>query len=355
MLAGSSAARRYGYSSARVKAMESRLISRKEMQEIIDAKDISTIISMLFQGDYKSELEEYGGLEIKSELIDFALSKNLAKSVAKLVQISPSTERKLMRAVVGKWDLYNIKIGIEAKERGSSFESIERYIIDYGRYDSAAIREAMRDESVEGMLAKLMINSPYRDILAGALEEYKRSKSSQAAVAAIDRSYYNMLSSVIIGLRIIDNNSARIVKMDIDMKNILLMLKAKRSGMKFADITASIVPGGNIGQRELEDLYSNSKDIESLVSQLKEYDLKPALDAYKSGGGRRLLPFEIGLRNNIFRKSTGLLNHSILSFGAMMAYAYMKEIEILTLRILINSKLYGLGKDETASLMIWKE
>ena len=66
----------YGYSSARVKAMESRLITNKTMQEIINAKDASTIIEILFQGDYKHDLEEFGGLEIKGELIDFALSKN---------------------------------------------------------------------------------------------------------------------------------------------------------------------------------------------------------------------------------------------------------------------------------------
>ncbi|EQD26669.1 hypothetical protein B1B_19501, partial [mine drainage metagenome] len=79
LIAGSAAAMHYGYSSARVKAMESRLIGKKTMQEIINAKDASTIIAILFQGDYKKDLEEFGGLEIKGELIDFALSKNFDK------------------------------------------------------------------------------------------------------------------------------------------------------------------------------------------------------------------------------------------------------------------------------------
>ncbi len=81
MISGSAAARHFGSSSARVKAMESRLMTSKAMQEIINAKDASSIIAILFQGDYKKDLEEFGGLEIKGELIDFALSKNLAKSV----------------------------------------------------------------------------------------------------------------------------------------------------------------------------------------------------------------------------------------------------------------------------------
>ncbi len=344
----------YGYSSARVKAMESKLIAKKQMQEIINAKDASTIISILFQGDFKKDLEEFGGLEIKSELIDFALSKNLGKNVTKLVQIAPSTEKKLIRAIAGKWNIYNVKIAIEGKERRMSFDQIARYIVDYGRYDSAFIKEAMREDTIDGMLAKFMINSPYAGILKDGQDAYKKSKSGIDAVAAIDKSYYKLLGNVIIGLRIVDNSAARIVKMDIDMKNLIYMIKAKRAAFKFADIQPNLIESGNMPVSELEQVYNGSRDIESMVAQAKLYDMKDAIDVYKSGKSRQLLVFEIGIRNSIFSSSMKLLNHSILSFGAILAYSYMKEIEIFTLRILINSKMYGLSKEETSRLIVWK-
>ncbi|MDE1767882.1 MAG: V-type ATPase subunit [Candidatus Micrarchaeota archaeon] len=334
--------------------MESRLVSNKTMHEIMNAKDAGTIISILFQGDYKKDLEEFGGLSIKGELIDFALSKNLAKNVSKLVQISPTTERVLIRAIAGKWNLYNVKIAIEAKERKSSYDSIARYIIDYGRYDAAAIKEAMREDTIEGMLNKFMINSPYKDILKDGLEAYKKSKSSPDAVAAIDKSYYKLLGDVIIGLRVVDNSAARIVKMDVDMKNLIYLIKAKRAGIKFSDISGNLISSGNISISELEQMYGSSKDIESMVAQAKLYDLKGAVDIYKESKGRQLLPFEIGIRNSIFKNSVSILNHSILSFGAILAYAYMKEIEIFTLRVIINSKIYGLSKEEANRLIVWK-
>lgn len=354
MISGSAAARHYGSSSARVKAMESRLITNKTMQEIMNAKDASTIISILFQGDYKKDLEEFGGLEIKGELIDFALSKNLAKSITKLVLISPTTERKLMRAIAGKWDLYNVKIAIEAKERRSNYDAIARYIIDYGIYDSAFIKEAMREDSIEGLINKFMINSPYKDILAAGLEAYKKSKSGIDAVATIDKYYYKLLGKVIIGLRVIDNSSARIVKMDIDMKNIIYLIKAKRANLKFNEFSDNLIESGNMPISELEQMYNGSKDIESMVMQAKLYDMKSAVDVYKGSKTKQLLVFEIGIRNAIFNNSMKLLNYSILSFGAILAYAYMKEIEIFTLRVLINSKLYGLSKEEAQRLIVWK-
>ena len=111
----------YGYSNARVKAMESFLIDGRQMEEIMKAKDTGAIIAILYQMDYRQDLEEFGGTSIKEELIDFALSKNLARRLGKLVDISPTTDRKLMRSIVGKWDLSNIKLAIEAKGRKASY------------------------------------------------------------------------------------------------------------------------------------------------------------------------------------------------------------------------------------------
>jgi vacuolar-type H+-ATPase subunit C/Vma6 len=334
--------------------MGSKLIDRKTMNDIINAKDISTIIAILFHGEFKEDIEEFGGLEIKNELIDFALSKNLAKNVGKLVHISPSTERKLIRAIVGKWDIYNVKLLVEAKERHQSYEAIARYIIDYGRYDATAAKEAMREESVEGLLSKLMINSPYADILRDALESYKKSKSGAEAIATIDKSYFKSLGNVIVGLRVTHNESARIIKMDIDMKNILYMLKAKHMELKFSEISGSMIERGNIGLPELEQIYNGSKDVETMALQIKAYDLKNAVDVYKQSKVKQLLVFEIGLRNAIFERSMSLLRHSMLTFGTILAYAYMKEIEIFTLRVLINSRIYGLSKEETSRLIVWK-
>lgn len=354
MLSGSAAARRYGYSSARARSMDSLLLSGKSMREMMNAKDIGSMVSMLYQGDFKRDIEEFGGLDIRHEMIDFALSKNLAKNVGKLVQISPTTERRQIRAVVGRWSLYNIKMAIEAKAKHQQYEDIARYIIDYGTYNAAAVKEAMREESIESMLGKFMINSPYRDMLSSGLEAYKKTKSIIHTVAEIDRSYYQMLGSVIIGLRVLDNDAARVVKMEVDMANILFMIKARRAGFKFQEIVQNLIGTGNIAMPELEQMYNSSRDIETLVSQIKQYDMKESLEIYRSGKTRQLLVFEIGLRNRIFESSIRLLSHRILSFGAILAYAYKKELEIYTLRILIHARMYGLGKDEVERLMVWK-
>lgn len=354
MLSGTSAAMQYGYSSARVKAMEAELITKKAMQEIMNAKDISSMLAVLFQGDYRSEIESFGGLSIKQELIDFALSKNLARSSTKLVQISPTTERKIVRGIVGKWDLYNIKLALEAKGRKSDYESIAGFVVDFGRYNAAAIKEAMREESIEGMMNRFMMNSPYSAMLKSALESYKKSKDIAEAIAEIDKGYYKELGNIILGLRIRHNESALMVKMDIDMKNLMLLIKGKRAGFKFPEVSPYIVEHGRMSLAELEQLYNGTKDIEALVSQVKLYDLKGALEVYRSGKRKQLLVFEIGMKNAIFNESLRMLKHSILSIGAVLAYSYLKEIEIYTLRIIIHGRIYGLTREEMERLIVWR-
>jgi vacuolar-type H+-ATPase subunit C/Vma6 len=354
LLSGGEAAVHYGYSSARVKAMESRFMTRRAMSEIANARDVSSMMAILFQGDYREDLERFGGLAIKQELIDFALSRNLARNTGKLVQISPSSDKKTVRGVVGRWDLNNVKLALGAKDRGLGYESIASYVIDYGRYNAAAIKEAMREDSVETMLNRFAINSPYARILRGAADALKKSGSVAEAMAEIDRSYYKDLGGMVLGLRAVHSESALVLKMEIDVRNLLLLVKAKRAGMKFADVSGHIIGNGRMRPGELEQMYNGAGDVEGFVAQIKAYDMKPALDAYRNSRRKQLLLFEIGMRNAVFNESMRMLRHSILSFGTILAYAYMKEIEIFTLRILIHSRAYGLTKEETERLIVWK-
>ena len=92
--------------------------------------------------------------------------------------------------------------------------------------------------------------------------------------------------------------------------------------------------------------------VEAFAKEVKAPGMKEALESYKAS--KQLIAFEIGLRNAILIKSMKTLRHSVLSFGTIISYVYSKEIEVLTLRILVKSKAYGLSKDEVSKLITWK-
>lgn len=355
VLSGYSAASVFGYSNARVRAMESKLLGRETMQSIINAKDAGSIVSTLFNTSYKDQMIEFGGVDTKPEFLDFVLSKSLAISLSKLVAATPTNYRSITRAIVGKWDLYNVRIAIEAKGKGQGFNDIASYVIDYGTYNAAVIKDVLREESIEGMLSRLLPNSPYAKAIQSCLDAYRKNRNTLDAIAELDRIYYSELGRVIIPMKDIGVEAARIAKMDIDMRNSLTMIRAKRRQLSFNAIKGLLIEGGNMNQSELERIFESSKEIDEMVVQLRGFDLKHAAEVYKKDSAKRMLVFEIGMRNSIFNSSIRLLKHSMLSFTTVMAYMYLKEIEVFTIRILAKGMLYGLSKEDIGELITWSQ
>ncbi len=349
---GYRAAIKYGYSSARVKAMESRLMSPAAMQGMINAKDASSMIALLIQTDYNRFLAEFGGVNIRQSMIDFALSKSFADSVSKLVQITPKGEREIIRGLAGKWELNNVKLAIEAKERGAAYDEISRYIIDYGRYGQLAIKEAMHEDTMEGLISRLSKNSPYSSIMESASAAYSSGKEASSALAAIDAGYYKSREGIIDALKQRREHALRIVRLDIDMRNIIVLVRAKKRGLNFEDASPALVSRGGIRIDSLRRTFQGSDGVEGFVSQLHAMDLADAIPAYRKNG--QLITFEIAMRNYIFEASARILRHSVLSIGTIIAYVYLKEMELFALRILIKSKAYGLEKEEVSRLISWR-
>ena len=67
----------YGYSSTRVKAMESKLLEKNTINQLSKMDNVASMVGLLLQTNYKDYIEEFGGKDVKGDLIDFALSRSL--------------------------------------------------------------------------------------------------------------------------------------------------------------------------------------------------------------------------------------------------------------------------------------
>ena len=148
--------------------------------------------------------------------------------------------------------------------------------------------------------------------------------------------------------------SALIVRMEIDSKNILTMIRGKRVGMRFQAARALFhIQRRRCRRKELEHLYDSAHSVEEMVHTITRFDLKESLEVYRRTG--QLVSFEIGMNNYILNKGLSVLKPTILSFGTMLAYIYLKELEVRTLRIAINSKIYGLAPEDVSRLIAWRK
>ncbi len=146
--------------------------------------------------------------------------------------------------------------------------------------------------------------------------------------------------------------SGGILRMEIDMKNVITLIRGKRRNLKLEEIQPYLISNGNLSEGRLKTAYTDSANIEALAKGLDVPGLKEGLEGYQKT--HQLISFEIGMRNQIFNTAMRRLRGSVLSFRTIIAYIYLKEMEVFTLRILIKSKAYSLGKDEVSRLITWK-
>ncbi len=344
---------RYGYSNTRVKAMESKLVARDAIERMLAAKETESMGAMLLQTSYKGYVEEFGGTKSMDKLIDFALSKSLGKETNKLVAVAPPAHREIVRDIVGVWDMSNAKFMIGAMGTGKGFDDISRYLIDSKYVSAARVKEAMATNSIESAIGKLAAATPYKQEMRSALNAYRKSKDLMEVDSAIDVAYYAKLGSTIEKLRKINRESAQLIARRIDLKNALMLLNAKRHGREFSEIRGYLVRNGSVGIAALGKAFESSKSVDALAVSIGAFDLKQAAAEYAAGKGRSLMIFEIAMMNELFRDALKAVRHSVLSFGTIIAFLYLKEIEVSTLRIIIKGKSYGLGDDEIRRMITW--
>ncbi|MDE1810948.1 MAG: V-type ATPase subunit [Candidatus Micrarchaeota archaeon] len=350
---GYGAARLYGYSNSRVKAMESKMLNKEFLKDIYKTDDMKVILAKLLQTDYKPYIEEFGDINEREELLDFALRRSLAKTAEKVIAITPKEQRDIIIRIVSKWDLYNIKLVLSAKANGKSFDSISKYIVSSENVSARVIKEAMAEANIEYAVGKLVLSTPYRQILDVALDTYRKTGNITLVNAEIDKTFFSLLGGAIYRLSRLSYESAMVVKLDIEMRNVRTLLRAKKYGIKSSEVSNLLITNGITTVESLVSTFDGAKDMRDLVGGIKSFDLKEALAAYESNKFRQMLAFEIAMRNKIFEKVMSTLKHSVLSFGTIVAYFYLKEIEIFALRVIIKGKMYGLSEEEINGMIRW--
>ena len=89
-LEGSTAARAltYGYSNARVKAMQALLFKGKDLEALVGASDLKEVIGFLERTSYREDLVatslNYSGIN----RVELALGLNYARAASKLLKIA---------------------------------------------------------------------------------------------------------------------------------------------------------------------------------------------------------------------------------------------------------------------------
>jgi len=176
---------KYGYSNARTKAMKSTLLTVKELESMIEAKNVSEILSSLQRTSYKADLVEEAFEGSGADLIELSLGKNFARTLTKLIKISPKSDAPRIVSLFERYDVLNLKTILLGKHLNEPKEKIKLFLVESPRFNEGTLNRMLDLKDVKDVVSFLG-GTPYSQILDKKLKQYQNSGEISVLVNALD-------------------------------------------------------------------------------------------------------------------------------------------------------------------------
>ncbi|MDO8633733.1 MAG: V-type ATPase subunit [archaeon] len=339
---------RYGYANSRTKAMRATLLTKKEIESLIEAKNIQEIVGLLSKTAYSHDIMEEAVSFSRADLVELSLTKNFSRTLKKLVKIAPKSDSEKISRVFERYDVLNIKnllLGIHLREPK---EKIKLLLIESPGFSRASLNSLAESPGVKELVEKLK-NSDYYSVLAQKVSEYEKNQEIENLVSALESRYHKKAAEANRVSADIGKTVKSMLDAETDAKNIMTILRGKKEGFDAKKISGMLIEGGKLSRSELEKIGS-ANFVEEAVKLQKAFDLSGALEDYKKSPS--LTHFENALEQSISAKGLAELRRSILSLSAIVGFLFLKEKEISDVRKIVRTKEFGFSPEEIRKIVV---
>ncbi|MCI2058192.1 MAG: V-type ATPase subunit [Oscillibacter sp.] len=311
--------------SARIRILETRLLSPAQMEQMLTARTDEEVVRLLRESGYP-ELDPSNPAGL-----DAALSQVREHTLEDLADMVPdSLYLDLFRL---KYDYHNVKSLLKAEAVGADPEHM---LTDLGRVPAAALRTALEGETDEALLPPMLLSAA-REMR----ETLETTRDPQLADMAADAWYYRELADL--AERPGSEFLRGYVRLQIDAVNLRVLVRTQRMGKNAAFACGALFAGGEI---DAEALLAVSQAHGQGLAKLYETSVLRAA----AEEGQRVLQ---GAAPTEFEKlcddavSGYLARSRYVPFGEepLVSYLAARETEYLNLRILLMGRRAGLDPE----------
>ena len=309
--------------SARIRAMENRLVTRERMERMLEARSDDEALKVLAECGY----EELPALTNRG--LDEMLSKARQALYRELKGAVP--DRRLVEVFQMKYDYHNAKTLVKAAALGID---AERLLMDGGRWSAAQIKEAFQRDSLRDF------TDPFRKAVVQAKEVLSAGGDPQLADFVLDAACYREMSAAAEG-----TGSAFLqgyVRLLIDATNLRSAVRAARMGKGSEFLSQVLLPGGNVEVRTLTD--RRGGDLAAVFRAGPLSEAAAAGAALTAPGSGELTGFERMCDDAVMAYLTQARR---IPFGeqAVAGYLYARENEATAIRTILSGRMAGLDAD----------
>ena len=309
--------------SARIRAMETRLLTRERMERMLEARTDEEAAKVLAECGY-GELSAltHGALDEMLSAARGALYKELKGAVP---------QKGLVEVFQMKYDYHNAKTLIKAAAVGTE---ADRLLMEGGRWTAAQIKDAFQRDSLRDF------TDPFRQAVTQARELLGGGGDPQLADFVLDRAYFEEMRAAAqaTGSSFLQGY----VRLLIDATNLRSAVRAARMGKGSDFLSQVLLPGGNVEVHTLTD--RKGADLATVFRAGPLSEAAAAGAALTAPGSGELTGFERMCDDAVMHY---LAQARRIPFGeqAVIGYLYARESEFTAIRTILSGRMAGLDAD----------
>ena len=309
--------------SARIHAMENRLLNQERMDRMIEAKDVSDAAKVLVECGY----DDMG--QVTGESIEETLSKaqtDLFHDLSTAVG-----NRALLDVFRCKYDYHNAKVLVKGEALRQSQEAL---LVGGGRYAPQRLAEDYGREDLRGC------SDIFRRGVTRARETLGATGDPQMADFILDRAYFEELTQLAkaSGSKFVEG----FVALSIDVANLRSCVRASRLGKGMEFLQQVLVPGGNVPARTLAT--ARGDELASLFRTSSLAQAAATGSALSAPGSGALTDFEREC-DDAMMDYLGAGRRVAFGEQPIVGYLYAREAEMTAIRTILSGRMAGLDGD----------
>ena len=316
----------YGYAMGRIKTIENKMLTKNQLDRMIDSRTVDDAMRILAEADYGYSGGDAEAFRDYEKLLD----DEYAKLINLIRDISP--EPALVNVFLIKNDYHNVKVLLKGE-------------FSKGKNEDGSIDETILSENgliPLHLLKRAMLERKYSDIppimasgIERTIEAFNRTSDPQVIDITLDIALFTQMLSEAEAL---DNSFLTgLVRSYIDIANIGAFIRVKAMGKTWEFLRDALLYGGYIDHDVYYEAMQNSIDSFTDALCATRYDslCEEGIKSFQSTGS--LTVFE---RNADDYINSYIGKSKLMSAGIEIIIAYLvaKQSEIKNVRVIIVGK-----------------
>ena len=284
----------YIYTNTRVKALKAKLLKKDEFQKFLKMS-AAEIARYLQETEYKKEINElsvrFGG----TNLIEYALNKNMENVLSRILGFALRGAKSQIRLYLKRYDAANVKTILRGKFSKASDSRVKNELIAAGEFSQQFLENVIKKSNTTADVIEYFRHTNYYPVLKKYITDLTKLEDE------LDKFYYE---DVLINA---EKELEDYIRTEIFVKNTLNRLRAKKSNIK-----VEIIPG----ERKMKVPYSEDS-VETRVY----------------------------MKKLLIEKAIRMVHEVKRNIRPVLGYIITKENEVSNIRILTRGRHSGLKED----------